>query len=286
MYCENARNDRLICWSNCDEASGQIGYRSSMTSNKAPLAVPHVRFDVVDALRGVAMVWMTVFHFCFDLNHFAYLRADFYNDPVWTWQRTLIVSLFLFCAGIGQAIAVAQGQSWLRFWRRWAQVVGCAALVTLGSWWMYPQSFIYFGVLHGIALMLLIVRLTAGWGVHLWWLGALAIAFKFIAAYALSTEALAHFSEMLNAPQLNWLGLITRKPVTEDYVPLVPWLGVMWWGVAAGARWCRLAGALLSRPLPGFLQPFVVLGRWSLSYYMLHQPLLIGALMGLVWLLG
>ena len=91
------------------------------------------RFDTLDALRGLAMVWMTAFHFSFDLNQFGYIKQDFYHDPLWTWQRTLIVSLFLFCAGLGQAIAVSQGQSWPRFWRRWAQVLGCALLVSLGS---------------------------------------------------------------------------------------------------------------------------------------------------------
>jgi uncharacterized membrane protein len=29
---------------------------------------------------------------------------------------------------------------------------------------MFPKTFIYFGVLHGMAVMLIIVRLTAGWG--------------------------------------------------------------------------------------------------------------------------
>ena len=133
------------------------------------------RFDAVDALRGLAMVWMTEFHFSFDLNHFGFWRQDFYSDPLWTWQRTLILSLFLFCAGIGQAIAVRQGQSWPRFWRRWAQLVGCALLVTLGSWLMYPQSYIYFGVLHGMAVMLIIVRLCARYGGWLWCLVAYSL---------------------------------------------------------------------------------------------------------------
>ena len=125
---------------------------------------PTGRIDAVDALRGVAMLWMTAFHFCFDLNHFGHIRQNFYLDPFWTWQRSAIVSLFLLCAGLGQAIAVAQGQSWPRFWRRWAQVAGCALLVTAGSWLMYPQSFIYFGVLHGMAVLLIIARLSAHWG--------------------------------------------------------------------------------------------------------------------------
>ena len=232
------------------------------------------------------MVWMTAFHFCFDLNQFGYWKQNFYYDPLWTWQRTLIVSLFLFCAGIGQAIALAQAQSWPRFWRRWVQVLLCALLVSLGSWWMYPQSFIYFGVLHGIALMLIIVRLTARWGNWLWLLGGVAIVAKFVAAYALDTTAMAGLADVLNAPALNWLGLITRKPITEDYVPLLPWLGVMWWGVAAGRRWSGRALLHWSGKLPaGLIKPLATLGRWSLSYYMLHQPVMIGALMAVAWLL-
>ena len=26
----------------------------------------------------------------------------------------------------------------------------------------------------------------------------------------------------------NWIGLVTHKPITEDFVPVLPWLGVMW----------------------------------------------------------
>ncbi len=248
------------------------------------------RFDRLDALRGVAMVWMTAFHLVFDLNHAGLVKQDFYRDPFWTWQRVLIVSLFLFCAGFGQAVATAQGQSWARFWKRWAQVAGCALLVSAGSWLMYPQTFIYFGILHGMALMLIVVRLTAHWGRWLWLLGALAIAAKFIASYALSKRATGQFIAEMNAPALNWLGWITQKPVTEDYAPLFPWLGVMWWGAAAGgwllSRANTSAGVnmALTRPLSKAGRALAVLGRWSLSYYMLHQPVLIGGVMGLVWL--
>ncbi|MBI2770812.1 MAG: DUF1624 domain-containing protein [Burkholderiales bacterium] len=234
------------------------------------------RFDSIDTLRGLAIVWMTAFHFCFDLNQSGWIRQNFYADPFWTGQRTAIVSLFLFCAGLGQAMAVAQGQSWPRFWKRWGQVAACALLVTAGSYWMFPKSFIYFGVLHGIALMLIVVRLTAGWGRWLWLFGGLAIALKFIAAYAHSTGVAADF---LNENPWNWLGLISRKPITEDYVPLIPWLGVMWWGMAAGQWLLRQRPAWVQRPMPRATTPLAWLGRWSLPWYMLHQPVLIGALM-------
>jgi uncharacterized membrane protein len=157
-------------------------------------------------------------------------------------------------------------------------------LVTAGSWWMYPQSFIYFGVLHGMALMLIIARLTARWGRWLWLLGAIAIAVKFLAVITLEAGAMSALADALNTPQLNWLGVVTRKPVTEDYVPLLPWLGVIWWGVAAG-NWLTKPGAgRLARQLRLPSRPLVTLGRWSLSYYMLHQPVLIGILMAMDWL--
>jgi uncharacterized membrane protein len=227
------------------------------------------RFDRLDALRGLALVWMAVFHFCFDLAHLGLVEGwNLYRDPFWTRQRTVIVTLFLLCAGFGQAIAHAQHQRWPRFWRRWGQVAGCALLVSAGSWLMFPDSYIRFGVLHGIALMLIVVRLSAGWGRWLWPLGALAL---------LAPQGLRH--EFFNQPLLDWTGLVTRKPITEDYVPLLPWLGVMWWGMALGQTLLAHRPRWLSGPLARPLRPLAVLGRWSLSFYMLHQPVLIGLLL-------
>lgn len=243
------------------------------------------RFDRLDALRGLAMLWMTGFHLVFDLNHFKLVTQDVVRDPFWTWQRTLIVSLFLLCAGMGQAIATVQGQSWPRFWRRWAQVAGSALLVTAGSWLMFPNSFIYFGVLHGLALMLIVVRLTAHWGRWLWLLGALAIASKLIAESLLQTGPWAPWADALNSMRWNWLGWVSHKPVTEDYVPLFPWLGVMWWGAAAGAWLLKQQPDWLARPLPSPVTALAGLGRWSLSYYLLHQPVLITLVGGVSWFL-
>jgi uncharacterized membrane protein len=242
------------------------------------------RFDRIDALRAIAMLWMTVFHFCYDLNLFNYWKQSMLTDPFWTWQRTCIVTLFVFCAGLGQAVAAQQGQSWQRFWRRWAQVAGAALLVTAGSAVMFPKTYIYFGVLHGIAVMLIIVRFTAHWDRRwLLLLGALTIAAKFVAQMALGPGDMI---ELFNSRWLNWLGWITRKPVTEDYVPLVPWLGVMWWGMAAGGWVLANRPGWLTTPLAGtpLARGLAWLGRHSLSYYLLHQPVMIGGLIAFGWL--
>lgn len=229
------------------------------------------RLDRLDALRGAALVWMAAYHFCFDLEYFRLFeqRQDFYRDPLWTWQRTAILSLFLLCAGAGQALAAASGQTWRRFWRRWAQVAGCALLVSVGSLLVFPRSWIGFGVLHGMAVMLIVVRLLAPprpW----WWLAAaLLVLLPLVAA-----------APAFDAPWLMWTGLATRKPVTEDWVPILPWLGVMLAGAAAAQAVLAHRSPWLTGPLPRPLAPLALLGRWSLSFYMLHQPVLLG----LLWL--
>jgi uncharacterized membrane protein len=211
---------------------------------------------------------MATFHFCFDLSFYKLIHQNFYGDPFWLNQRTAIVSLFLFCAGLGQAVAFEQRQSWPRFWRRWAQVAGCAVLVSIGSWLMFHDRFISFGVLHGIAVMLVIVRLTAPAGRWLWIAGAVAIALPMWVRHP-----------FFDARLTNWVGLITHRPATEDYVPVLPWVGVMWWGMAAGQWVLANRRSWLTGALPRALHPAAVLGRWSLSFYMLHQPVLIGLIL-------
>ena len=241
------------------------------------------RLDRLDALRGLAMVWMTVFHFCFDLSYLRLWQQDFYRDPFWLWQRTAIVSRFLLCAGMGQAAALAQAVPWRRFLRRWSLVAGCALLVSVGSYFVFPQSYIYFGVLHGMALMLLLLR-----GLRrapTWLLLVLAAACLALPhAYRLLVgDGGGALAAALNSRAGSVLGLVTQKPRTEDYVPLLPWLGVMLIGLVAGRYWLSSqsnGGSWWQRSVQSRAGRLLAwLGRHSLPYYMLHQLVLLGALM-------
>ncbi len=247
-----------------------------MVARARPLANA-ARHGALDAVRGTAVLWMTCFHFAFDLNHFGFIHENFYRDPLWTVQRTCILSLFLLCAGFGQAVAVHAGQTWGRFWRRWLQIAACAVAVSVGSVVMFPNSWIYFGVLHGMALMLLVCRATASWGRWLWPAG---LSMVLLGVYAPDVHVLLPFADTWDFKTLNWLGLISHKPITEDYVPILPWLGIMWWGMAAGQWALARRGWMerLDRASSALPTSFSWLGRWSLSWYMLHQPVLIGML--------
>lgn len=238
------------------------------------------RFDRLDLWRGCAMVWMAGFHFSFDLNQYRFIPPqNFYDDPFWTTQRLCIVSMFLLGAGAGQAVAVDAGQGWARFWRRWAQVAGCAVLVSVGSYVMFPRSWISFGVLHGMAVMLVLLRLL-GSRLPPARLARLPLALAGVALVAAIAWWLPHVvaSRFFDTRLTDWVGLVTRLPVTEDYVPVLPWLGMMLAGYLAASLALVHARTAFTGAVPVALRPLAVLGRWSLSFYMIHQLVLIGSL--------
>lgn len=254
------------------------------------------RFPRLDALRGLAVLWMAIFHFDFDLNALGFIqpRQRFFTDAFWVNQRIGILSLFLFTAGLALTIAVSRGQTWPAFLKRWGQVLLAAALVSLGSWWMQPDRWIWFGVLHAMAVMLLVGRvlllMSAPWwlsGPHrtlalvpwlLLALGAMALALPFEARFA-----------SLNVFWGQWTGMAVTKPLTQDWVPFLPWFSAMLLGMAVGVWMLSgstldpraprlLLQAWLAKPVSQGWQPMVTLGQWSLLFYVLHQPMFYGAL--------
>jgi len=252
-----------------------------MTTVSSVLAAPRDRFDRLDAWRGLAIVWMACFHFSFDLNlyRFLHLVQHFLSDPFWTGQRFCIVSMFLLGAGASQAVAVDAGQTWARFWRRWAQVAGCALLVSIATFFMFPKTWISFGVLHGVAVMLIALRALAT-RLPPARAGRSPLAFGALALLAGVAWVLPTFvqSPLLDGRLGNWTGLVSRLPFTEDYVPVFPWLGMMLAGYLLASLLLVHGRAALAGPVPSFVRPLSVLGRWSLSFYMIHQPVLIGSL--------
>ena len=225
------------------------------------------RFERLDALRGLWMLWMAGFHFAFDLAHYRLIDANFYTDPLWTGQRMAILSGFLFWAGLTQGLVSSP-----RFWRRWTQIAAAALLVSVGSGLMFPRSWISFGVLHAFALLLPLARFGLG-----------RLPTGALLGLAALSAALPWWVQhpWFDSRWTNWLGLVTHKPVTEDYVPLLPWAAPLLLGLVA-ARFERVHQLLAAPRAAGLFQwaqlQCARLGRWPLSFYLLHQPLLLGML--------
>ena len=235
------------------------------------------RLQLVDALRGFAVAQMIVYHFIYDLAYFGWINLVMTRDQPWLAWRTAIVTQFLLLVGVGLVLRTSFKPSAADFWKRWAQIAAAALLVSLGSWLVFGQRFIYFGILHFVAAALLLVRPL----LHLKeWNIALGIACV--------TMGLAYANEFFNSAPATIVGFMTVKPRTEDYVPLFPWIGAVLIGAGLAALWqranWRIPDALvpLNNRAPRWL---VLLGTWALTIYLVHQPLLLGA-MSLVRMLG
>ena len=233
---------------------------------------PSRRIPLIDVLRGVALLAMASYHFTWDLEFFGYASLGLTAHGPWKIYARCIASTFLFLVGVSLLLAHGQRIRWPGFWKRLAMVAAAAAAITLVTYFATPGSFIFFGILHQIALAsllgLLFLRLPA--------LVTLAAAALAIAApFYLRSPVFDH-------PALLWVGLSTADPRSNDYVPLFPWFGAVLAGIGI-AKLAKAAGlferlALVSTGQA--LNPLSFIGRHSLAFYLLHQPVLIAS----VWL--
>lgn len=228
------------------------------------------RLALVDVLRGFAVAQMIAYHFIYDLNYFGWVKLRMFHEQPWTGWRTAIVTQFLLLVGVSLVLRTSFNPTARGFWRRWVQVAAAATLVSAGSALLLGPRFIWFGILHFIAAALILARPLVALGAWNLLLGAIVIAFGMLYA-----------NPLFNTPPLAIVGLATRKPITEDYVPLLPWLGVVLLGAGLGALWRRRDWAIapaLRRLNEAPPRPLLVLGTWSLTVYLLHQPLMISAM--------
>jgi len=220
------------------------------------------RITGLDALRGLAIVAMIAYHFCFDLRYFGVAHWNFEHDMRWLAARSTILSSFLLIAGVSAVLANAQPAPLSHWLRHVAIIAGAALLVTAGSYVLFPQSFIWFGVLHAIALSLLLAKPLLARP----WIAA-------ITGFVVIVAGLVYANPAFDNRVLGFVGFMTHKPMTEDYVPLFPWFGVPLLGIAVGHGLVRTQFAALV-PLARLPALFSFLGRHSLVVYLVHQPLM------------
>lgn len=227
------------------------------------------RIPAIDLARTLALLAMAGYHLTFDLMLFGHLPPGFVFQGPWPLIARAIASSFLFLAGVSLWLAHGNRIRWPGFWTRFTMVAGAAALVTIATYFAMGGNFIRWGILHAIA---------AGSLIGLAFLRAPALLTIAVAAAAFAAPHLLR-SEVFNAPHWIWLGLSTQIPPMMDYEPLLPWLCPVLIGIATAKLMTR-AGAWdkVRRWQPGPLGRAVLWpGKHSLAIYLIHQPVLFGA---------
>jgi uncharacterized membrane protein len=249
------------------------------TSLSLPISHVNRRWPIIDIARGVAIIAMVLFHFTWDIGFFGIIDYDISFTPEGRLLSHCIAGSFLFIVGISLALAARNGLSYRPYLRRLQYIAGAAIIVSGSTFFLMPEDWIFFGVLHCIALSSL-------------------LALPFLRAPILPVAAVAALSialpftvyhPLFDQPWLFWLGLNHVLPRTNDYVPIFPWFGV----VLAGSVAARLMdmqpslSAWLQRSRTDlFSRPLARLGRLSLAVYLVHQPILMGLLWALLSLTG
>lgn len=229
------------------------------------------RFAVVDIARGIAIIAMVVYHLFWDLSYYRFIAVDVGFDPQWVLFARSILASFMLLVGVGLVLGQGNGIRWRSFLRRWLFVVAGALAITVATWFAFPQSFVYFGVLHAIALFSLMGLVFVR--VPVWLLGVAALAF-ILPPFFVSDP-------LFNEKAWSWIGFWQIPPPTNDLVPVFPWFGVVLLGMVIArlvlaSNWsARLAAIAPTGRLPRLLG---FLGRWSLLIYLLHQPVMLGML--------
>ena len=218
---------------------------------------------------------MIFYHLGFDLNYLGWIHYDINDDPRWLAARALILGSFLTIVGASLALAEIQQKDLQQKLLRTGKIAAAAVLVTAGSWIFLPGWTIYFGALHAIALMSFVVLLQP---LQTWLAGLLGLV-----AIGLGNS---YSHPVFDFPGLAWLGLMTHKPQTLDYVPMMPWFGVCLIGYAAAKLSIRQQPSENPAKQSRATLTLAWLGRHTLAIYLLHQPLILGILIPVTHLLG
>jgi uncharacterized membrane protein len=239
---------------------------------------PTPRYISIDVVRGLAIIGVVLYHFIWDLRFLQFMGPNPTLDVVWLWFARVLQVTFFALTGISLVLAHASGFHWPAFWKRFGIIGGAALLVTVGTYFAFGESFVYFGMLHALAILsvmaLPFVRAPI-------WL-------VIVAAIVSIWVPFIYQNEIFNSRILSWIGFWTIPPYTQDLQSIFPGLGYVLAGVAAmrlvyALNWSDFLARLTSS---GWLVRFLVrAGRWSLVIYLVHQPIMLSVLVPLAnWL--
>ena len=224
-----------------------------------------MRYIEIDFLRGMAIIFMVIFHFFYDLQIFKFLDINIYHSFFWIHFRDLIIFLFMITVGISLSLSNEKAFNLKKNLIRLAKLLAVSLLITAVSYFIYPKYWIYFGIIHLIftasILALPFVKLPRT---------ALFIGVSILIIY---------FTLSIN---MNWLYNILKEILhlpqyTKDIAHLFPWLGVVFIGIFIGHK----RYFLLNLKTNIMTKNIAFLGQHALLIYLIHQPIMMGIIGGI-----
>lgn len=245
----------------------------------AQTAAPGGRIGIFDAVRGLSVVSMVLFHLCYDLRFIVGADLDWFSPPLQDVWRCSISWTFVFVAGCMCPLSRSN-------LRRGLQYAGVAIAIWAVTTVAAVDTPISFGIIYCMAACTLVAWAFERVGLRP--SGPLAAALLLAAFLVLldlphGTVGLGPLAlEVPRAPYetgaLAWLGFPGPGFSSGDYYPLLPYLALYLAGAAMGRRWAHRgypAWALRER-----LRPLSLVGRHALAVYVAHQPvILLGCLL-------
>lgn len=243
-------------------------------SNQISSAPARQRIRLLDTIRGVMVIYMVYYHTLFDLGFMFgqdWARDQFNAQP---FSQMIIGCTFVCIAGLT-----------IRFSRNpalhGARLLIIASVVSLVTAFFFYGSGIYFGVLHLLAVCMMVYAVIGRYMEKLHWLpGALISLVLFVCTYWVSRgffgiKGLFEIpvpGELTAESRLYAFGFVDGFFSTADFYPLLPWLFLFLCGA--------FLGRLLERDdLPqwlyrDFCAPLTFIGKNSLAIYVVHQPVI------------
>jgi uncharacterized membrane protein len=240
------------------------------------------RIGLLDTLRGAALIAMATYHFTWDLEFVGYLTPGTAETGLLKLYARAIASTFLFIVGISLVLANTPEIRWRSFWKRFGMIAAASVVISSATYFFMPGEWIFFGILHCIAILSIIGVLVLRLPLPL----IIAITTAAVVAWIADTWVSPGLLRwpLFNPRYLAWIGFADMPQRSNDYVPLFPWMVPFLLGLTS-------ASVALKTGLPAKLAALgtgssllAKAGRHSLAFYLIHQPVLIAIAFGLSYI--
>jgi len=232
------------------------------------------RIEIIDALRGLAVILMVIHHALYNTTAFLGAPRWLYSNPVFNVLQAIFIGLFIIISGVSSRFSRGNVE-------RGSIVIVIAVVITYVT--LRMDMPIYFGILHLLGFFMIFYGIT-----HKLWdkIPDKAAPFIYIGLLLLSIAARMYLSptadNLVMRDVLSVLGWRQPGFINYDNQVILPWIFVFLLGTWAGEL-------IRERKFPAWFYElktpfFPLVGRNALVIYVLHQPVLFGIAMAIVYL--